>query len=217
VNNKKSAYDDSPQPLGLGQTISAPHMHAHALEQILPTLVVRQKNIKERLQAQNINYSLNTSLKILDVGCGSGYLSSCFGRLVEEDKNELGLKGTVFGIDVLPNLVALSESNAKKKDSDLIQNNIISFQEGDGWNGLKSEAPFDAIHVGAAAEDFPTKLLMQLNIGGRMICPVGPNGGIQCLYRIDRVKQSSDDNLYDVSDFIFKELLGVRYVPLVKR
>ena len=29
-------YRDEPQTIGLGQTISAPHMHAHALEEIYP-------------------------------------------------------------------------------------------------------------------------------------------------------------------------------------
>jgi protein-L-isoaspartate(D-aspartate) O-methyltransferase len=28
----KYPYDDSPQPIGFGATISAPHMHAYALE-----------------------------------------------------------------------------------------------------------------------------------------------------------------------------------------
>jgi protein-L-isoaspartate O-methyltransferase len=39
------AYDDSPQYLGFEQTISAPHMHAHALEllkdKLVPGAVVR--------------------------------------------------------------------------------------------------------------------------------------------------------------------------------
>jgi hypothetical protein len=33
------AYDDSPQYLGFEQTISAPHMHAHALELLKDKLV----------------------------------------------------------------------------------------------------------------------------------------------------------------------------------
>jgi len=33
------AYDDSPQYLGYEQTISAPHMHAHALELLKDKLV----------------------------------------------------------------------------------------------------------------------------------------------------------------------------------
>jgi len=33
--------DDRPLPIGCGQTISAPHMHAHVLEELLPPLEER--------------------------------------------------------------------------------------------------------------------------------------------------------------------------------
>ena len=179
-------------------------MHAHVLEELLPTLVVQQRT--------------KPVLKILDVGCGSGYLTSCLGRLVHEHQNSLGLKGRVYGIDILPKLVELSKYNAQKADSDLMESNIVSFQNANGWKGLSSEAPFDAIHVGAAAEDFPRDLMIQLAVGGRMVCPVGPDGGIQYLYRIDRVKQSDESNSsFQKNDFNVQELLGVRYVPLVQR
>lgn len=35
-------YQDSPQPIAQSQTISAPHMHAHVLEEILPVLLQQQ-------------------------------------------------------------------------------------------------------------------------------------------------------------------------------
>ena len=46
----RSPYMDSPQPIGFGVTISAPHMHAHALE-------ILKNNMKE-------------GNKVLDVGSG---------------------------------------------------------------------------------------------------------------------------------------------------
>ena len=46
----RSPYQDSPQPIGFGVTISAPHMHAHALE-------ILKNNMKE-------------GNKVLDVGSG---------------------------------------------------------------------------------------------------------------------------------------------------
>ena len=64
--------------------------------------------------------------------------------------------------------------------------------QGDGWRGYASMAPFDAIHVGAAASQIPRALLRQLKVrgwdpnsnpnpnphpngevGGRMLIPVG--------------------------------------------
>ena len=50
---KMSPYMDSPQGIGFGVTISAPHMHAHAL--------------------QILAGHLREGSKALDVGCGSGY------------------------------------------------------------------------------------------------------------------------------------------------
>lgn len=54
---------------------------------------------------------------------------------------------------------------------------------------------------------------MQLAVGGRMVIPVGPDGGYQSLYRVDRVKESKT---FNENDYIVQQLLGVRYVPLVR-
>lgn len=56
------SYWDSPQGIPCGQTISAPHMHGYALEEMLPTLLESSQD----------------SLKMLDVGCGSGKEDSIF-------------------------------------------------------------------------------------------------------------------------------------------
>jgi protein-L-isoaspartate(D-aspartate) O-methyltransferase len=58
--------------------------------------------------------------RILDVGAGSGYLTACFGRLVEP------ARGRVFGIEVIPDLVDFAKKNIQRADPDLIQNNIVS-------------------------------------------------------------------------------------------
>lgn len=39
TNLRSQAYADRPQSIGFGATISAPHMHANALENLLPLLV----------------------------------------------------------------------------------------------------------------------------------------------------------------------------------
>ena len=81
-------YDDSPQTIGYGATISAPHMHAYALEALL-----------DKATAANAC--------ILDVGCGSGFLSVAFARLNPSAK--------VYGIDYIDELVQLSITNIKKQ------------------------------------------------------------------------------------------------------
>ena len=80
-------YQDSPHPIGYGQTISAPHMHAYALEH-LRTAINRP------------------DARVLDVGCGSGYFAVLCARL--------NPAASVFAIDIVPELVTLSIANANK-------------------------------------------------------------------------------------------------------
>jgi len=218
----KNPYMDRPQVIGFGATISAPHMHAHSIEHLIPILEKISTETRSSSKSINSTNDKNTAafgnqLNILDVGCGSGYLTAVFGRMVDRSKggpiHPLS-KGHVYGIDVLPELVDLSLSNMKRADEDLLESGTVTLAQGDGWEGLISKAPFHAIHVGAAAETFPTKLMMQLwPSGGVMIIPVGPEGGVQTLYRVERLKESSN---FTEKDFSIKRLLGVRYVPLKK-
>lgn len=191
-----SAYLDSPLSIGCGQTISAPHMHAHALEEIYPYL----------------ENSPSPSVKILDVGCGSGYLTASLGRWLDDQNGKpiLGKSGKVYGIDVYPELVDMTRENMKKGDKDLLDNKVVEIAVGDGWKGLPDEAPFDAIHVGAAADAFPTELMMQLRVGGVLVIPVGT--GFQSLFKVERLAESPK---FREQDFRKLRLLDVRYVPLV--
>ena len=203
AGGRSGAYVDAPQPIGYGQTISAPHMHAHALEELMPTL---QKAAQDHP---------DTELKILDVGCGSGYLTACFGRLVDRGPNGpiLPVKGRVYGIDAWSELVDFSRANMMKEDSELFDSGTVSLQFGDGWEGLPDAGPFNAIHVGAAAATFPKSLMQQLAVDGVMVIPVGPDGGVQNLYNVRKIKGSPK---FDENDYVIKNLLGVhvRFVPL---
>ena len=72
---------------------------------------------------------------------------------------------------------------------------------------LSADAPYDAIHVGAAAEEVPPALVAQLAPGGRMIIPVGRHGWSQVLMCVDKDKESGRVTQ--------RQLMGVQYVPLV--
>jgi len=180
--DKNEAYNDNPHGIGYGATISAPHMHAMCLELL-------EKQISK------------PNSKVLDVGSGSGYLSACFGRMVGEG-------GKVLGIDVIPELVDWSMKNMKKNDGDLLEKGIVIIKKGDGWKGEPDFGPFDAIHVGAAAETLPQALVDQLAPGGRLIIPVGSQWGSQQLLQVDKSMNGETTT---------KNLIGVRYVPLVKK
>lgn len=67
---------------------------------------------------------------------------------------------------------------------------------------------FDAIHVGAAAASLPRSLVDALKPGGRMVIPLGPDGGAQVLSIVDRDPRGPGYKRRDV--------LGVRFVPLTE-
>ena len=53
---------------------------------------------------------------------------------------------------------------------------------------------------------------MQLKVGGVLLIPVGPDGGAQTFYKVERLAESTK---YLDKDFRKQRLLGVRYVPLI--
>jgi len=171
-------YADAPQSIGHSATISAPHMHASACEHLL--------------------LSLTPGAKVLDVGSGSGYLSAILAHLVAPG-------GTVVGIEHIQDLVGLSTLNMRKSEDGkaMLSDGRVKFVCGDGRRGWKEGAPYDVIHVGAAASSWHDELTSQLREGGRMFIPVGDSE--QHVWLVEK----------DERGVVSKQkLFGVRYVPL---
>lgn len=76
----------------------------------------------------------------------------------------------------------------------------------DGRLGWPELAPYDAIHVGAAAPQIPQPLIDQLKPGGRLVIPVGT---------LNQDLKVVDKNL-DGSIRVRTET-SVRYVPLTSK
>ena len=128
--------------------------------------------------------------KVLEIGTGSGYQTAVLlemGIAVYsiERQNELFKKTKLF----LPKL-----GYRPKK---------LIF--GDGYKGLKSEAPFDGIVVTAGAPFVPKPLLAQLKVGGRLVIPVGDESQIMTVYTRKSAKE-----------FDKKEYGEFRFVPLLE-
>lgn len=114
-------------------------------------------------------------------------------------------KGMVVGIEHHPKLVEFAIGNLNSDDPQMIESGKLKIIQGDGRLGCAQYGPYDAIHVGAAASEIPEQLLEQLKNGGRMICPVGPQGDTQQLEQYDKTESGEIKK---------KTLMSVVYVPL---
>ncbi|KAK1289857.1 Protein-L-isoaspartate O-methyltransferase [Acorus calamus] len=174
------AYVDSPMQIGYNATISAPHMHGTCLELL--------------------EEHLKSGMHVLDVGSGTGYLTACFAMMV-------GPQGRAVGVEHIPELVASSIENLKKSAAaPLLKEGSLSVHVADGRLGWSELAPYDAIHVGAAAPEIPQPLIEQLKPGGRMVIPVG-----NIFQDLQVVNKKADGSISVRSE------TSVRYVPLTSR
>ncbi|ERS95347.1 protein-L-isoaspartate(D-aspartate) O-methyltransferase [Sporothrix schenckii 1099-18] len=188
----RSPYKDAPQSIGHGVTISAPHMHALAAENLLP------------YAAGNSEHGAH----ILDIGSGSGYLTHVLAALA-------GPAGSVVGVEHIGALCDQARHNMAKSDDgrQLLATGRVQFVVGDGRKGapasLVGDHGFDAIHVGAAAAELHPELLAQLRAPGRIFIPMDDEAdggaGDQWVWQIDKAADGTVTK---------KRLMGVRYVPL---
>jgi len=135
---------------------------------------------------------LQSGDRVLEIGTGSGYQSAVLAQLGFE----------VYSIEII---AALSQT-AKERLIALGYEDV-QLRTADGYYGWEEAAPFDAILVTAAPDHVPQPLLRQLRPGGVLVIPVGPVGGYQELWRIQRTEAGT----YETTS-----LGGVRFVPLVR-
>jgi len=110
---------------------------------------------------------VNENDKVLEIGTGSGYQTAILCLLgaevyTIERQLELFKKSSLF----LPKIGYV----------------VKRFIFGDGYKGLKEDAPFDRIIVTAGAPFLPKALLSQLTIGGRLVIPIGDKEQTMTLY-----------------------------------
>ena len=128
--------------------------------------------------------------QVLEIGTGSGYQTAVL--------LALGIK--TFTVERQQKLFKKTKRLFSKIN--LHPKKIIF---GDGYLGLPDDAPFQAIVVTAGAPSVPKLLLWQLEIGGRLVIPIGKEE--QIMSRFTRVSEKEFN----------KEIFGAfKFVPMLK-
>lgn len=131
--------------------------------------------------------------RVLEIGTGSGYQAAVLGELGAE----------VFTIEIVPELAASAATLLGELGYDRVH-----IRHGDGYLGWPDEAPFDKVIVTAAPEEIPAALVEQLRTGGRMVLPVGPQGGVQQLVLLRKTSEG---------EVLQERVIPVRFVPMVRQ
>jgi protein-L-isoaspartate(D-aspartate) O-methyltransferase len=163
---REYAYFDTPLPIGYSQTTSA------------PSIVARMLSLLE----------IKRGMNVLEVGVGSGYQTALVAKLVGE-------KGSVTGVEIVPQLVKYAKDNLEKYK---LKN--IKLVRGSGAHGYKEGAPYDRIVYSAAVKSVPQQAVEQLKDGGRLIAPVGDV--YQTLHLVQRKDGSLETTELDLVVFV---------------
>jgi protein-L-isoaspartate(D-aspartate) O-methyltransferase len=127
--------------------------------------------------------------RVLEIGTGSGYQTAILAELTTY----------VFSIERINTMAARA-----RKILDALGYAHVLIRVGDGTLGWADEAPFAAIIVTAGAPKIPANLVDQLEVGGRLIIPVG-----------DEFSQSLLSVVKNEKGFREENLGGVRFVKLI--
>ena len=128
--------------------------------------------------------------KVLEIGTGSGYQAAILAEITDK----------VYTVEIIPELAKSAEERLRR-----LGYTTIKVKNADGYYGWEEYAPYDAIIVTCAPDHVPRPLVRQLKDGGRMVIPVGPPGGYQSLWLIEK---------HD-GEVKSRNVMGVLFVPMI--
>ena len=128
--------------------------------------------------------------KVLEIGTGSGYQTAVLCLL----------KAEVYSIE--RQLELFKKTSLFLPKIGYVAKRLIF---GDGYEGLKANAPFDRILVTAGAPFVPKPLLAQLKVGGRLVIPIGDKEQVMSVFV--RTSQKSFKK-QEFGNFKFVPMLG---------
>ncbi len=129
----------------------------------------------------------NPVKRVLEIGTGSGYQSAVLAQC----------GCSVFTIERIEPFLAVAK--LRHRALGLLN---IRYLHRDGFNGWPSQAPFDGIIVTAAPASVPEELIAQLAPEGRLIVPIGAQGGAQRLTIITRTQAAFHCQQVDAVNFV---------------
>ena len=116
---------------------------------------------------------------VLEIGSGCGYQSAVLSYFAND----------VCAVERIKPLVAKSRENL----SELKIRNVI-IKHADGFNGWEEDLKFDGIICAAAPRQYPKELLDLLEVGGKLVIPVGLEGQ-QKLYVITKKSEAENEEI----------------------
>ena len=127
--------------------------------------------------------------KVLELGTGSGYQTAILAELSTK----------VISVERLPFLADTARTVLDRLGYKNIEIHLA--EETLGW---QQDAPYNAIMVTAGAPSVPNDLITQLEVGGRMVIPVGS----RYLQELCKITKRQDKN-------VIQNLGGCRFVSLI--
>ena len=127
--------------------------------------------------------------KVLEIGTGSGYQTAIL--------LEMGAK--VYTIERQKELFLKAKAQLEEMGYH------PHFFYGDGYLGMPTYGPYRKILITAGAPEIPQKLIEQLEVGGKLVAPVGDNNG-QVMTLVEKISES-ETIITKHGNFIFVPLL----------
>lgn len=165
-----SLYSDQAVPIGQLSTMSSPSSHAVALQSLFDSI----QSAGDAIATQH------SSLHVLDIGSGSGYLTAALALCL----NDANRSVRVTGVDHSATLIQQSLQALQQHHPSLLSTGRVAFRTCPSelsriaaifHSDSGTTAPkFDAIHIGFAVRDseLPASLIAMLRTGGVLLAPM---------------------------------------------
>jgi protein-L-isoaspartate(D-aspartate) O-methyltransferase len=140
--------------------------------------------------------ALKKGMQVLEIGTGFGYNAAVVAEII-------GPEGHVYTIERIENLKNIAEQNLRR--TGYSENVTVIF--GDGTKGYEEKSPYDRIYATASAPKIPEPLKTQLQIGGRLLSPIGRDTSVQELLCLKRINENEYKS-YNLGGVVFVPMIG---------